>query len=252
MKKKSIMLLLMSLLLVGFVSTSCSDSDDDGDGTEKKDDDKNGGNDDDGNDPADLHESLQGSNYYLIILDGESAASIQKKIVKDYRPDDVDKFLFYWDNTYNAGTATGPNFYGEVEGWTSMVVGEVGWSGAGFAINSGVDMTAINDDYAFHIAMKSKDNASHVIIFYGNDGTKDVEVKVCIGSANFEEVVPYTNFTRDGEWHEIIIPMSYLFDQGLRFAKALPNANVLAFLSGGVTGTTLDADAAFFYKPKAK
>ncbi|NDV80019.1 hypothetical protein [Dysgonomonas sp. 511] len=247
MKKNFFMLLFMSLLFTGIVATSCSSDDDDN--VEKPGGNNNGG--DDGND-KDLHESLQGSNYYVLILDGETSATIEKKIVADYRPDDTNKFLYVWDNTYDGGTSTGPNFYGEVEGWTSLIVGGAGWSGCGFAVTDGVDMTKVDDSYSFHIAMKSKDNASHVLIFYGNDGTKDVEVKICIGSTNFEEVAPYTDFKRDGEWHEIIIPVSDLFDKGLRFAKASPDANVLAFLSGGVTGTTLDADAAFFYKPKSK
>ena len=64
---------------------------------------------------TDYSKSLKGSNYYVIAMDATTFTSIQSKVVADFRPDDVTKFLYVWENTYSAGTSTGPNFYGEVE-----------------------------------------------------------------------------------------------------------------------------------------
>lgn len=199
-------------------------------------------------------ESLQGSNYYIFSLDGVSATSIQSKIVADLRPDDVTKFLYIWDETYNAGTSVGPNFYGHVEGWTSLVVGSVGWSGAGLNVtdlsllNSMYDITANPNDYYLHIAIKSRDNATHMIGFDGQSTGR-----IVLGNIAFVDngvtYQPTTNFTRDGEWQEIEIPVSTLVANGLLFSNNnTADKNALWVLSGGVAGTTLDLDAVFFYK----
>lgn len=69
--------------------------------------------------------SLTGTEYYPIILDGTTAKALGAKIKADFRPDEATKFLYVWDNTYTAGQSTGPNFYGEVEGWVNLAVGSV-------------------------------------------------------------------------------------------------------------------------------
>src|SRR5690554_2452836 len=255
MKKNVLVIYLMSFLLLGFIPslTSCSKDkdeievkDEDKDKDEVKDEDK------DKDENISAADALQGDNYYLFILDETSEGAIKTKIKSDFRPDDTNRFLYVWEDTYQAGATSGPNYFGEVEGWTSLVVGNKGWSGCGFTVTSEIDFTAVDDDYVFHIGMKSKDNSSHVIIFYGHDGDKVVEAKVCIGKEELDGVQPSLDFERNGEWQTIAIPMADLFDQGLRYSKAFEDENVLAFLSGGVAGTTLDIDAAFIYKPKAK
>ena len=96
--------------------------------------------------------------------------------------------------------------------------------------------------------MKSKDNATHQILLF--DGTNTT--KITIGATAFDGDAPYKNFTRDGEWHEIEIPMSVLKNKGLRYTSSGFNSgNLFAMLSGPVTGTTLDIDEIFFYKPAA-
>lgn len=208
----------------------------------------------DGNyDPA---TSLSGSNYYPIIMDGVSFAKIQDKVVADLRPDDETKFLYIWEETYSAGTSTGPNFYREVEGWVSLVVGSVGWSGAGFsiadlaALNSLAPVTNNPDGYYLHMGIKSKDNTVHV---FGIDGFGESKASFAIGASAFDDngtmIHPLADFPRDGEWHEIEIPMSTLKTNGLLFsANNTEPKNILWFLSGGVEGTTLELDAVFIYK----
>lgn len=206
----------------------------------------------DGNyDPA---ASLKGSNYYPLIMDGVTFAKIQNKVVADLRPDEATKFLYIWENTYSAGTSSGPNFYREVDGWVSLIVGNVGWSGAGFnildlpSLNRLAPVTADPTGYFLHMGIKSKDNAVHV---FGIDGQSSA--KFAIGATAFNDngtmIQALTDFPRDGEWHEIEIPISTLKANGLLFSSNNTEAkNTFWFLSGGVPGVTLDLDAVFIYK----
>ena len=202
---------------------------------------------------ADFSQSLKGSEYYPLILDGTTATTLGTKIVADLRPDEATKFLYIWDNTFSAGTTSGPNFYGEVEGWTSLVVGSVGWSGAGFNVQDAAiidklaPITANPDNYYLHIGIKSK--SSQVLVF-GLDGQSST--KFAIGATAFNDngtmIQPLADFTRDGEWQEIEIPMSTLKTNGLLYSTGMGTKNILWFLAGGTAGTTIDLDAVFIYK----
>ena len=202
---------------------------------------------------ADFSQSLKGSEYYPIFLDGVTSAALGAKIKADYRPDEQKKFLYYWDGTFTAGETSGPNFYGEVEGWTSLVVGTVGWSGAGLNVQDSVLMdklapiTANPEGYYLHIGIKSK--SSQVFVF-GLDGQSNT--KFAIGATAFNDngtmIQPLADFTRDGEWQEIEIPMSTLKTNGLLYSVGMGTKNVLWLLAGGVAGTTIDLDAVFIYK----
>ena len=201
------------------------------------------------------HPSLKGSDYFVFQLGGKAADQIASKIVADFRPNDDTKNLWVWDKTYNAGETSGKNFYGEAEGWVSLTVASVGWSG--FAYNCAdlaeLDKLAVIMDepeaYTLHIGMKSTDNASHLLFLDGTSGSG----KACIGAAAFvdngQSYAPLANFTRDGSWGEIEISMKDLTDQGLVYGSNNGKGlNVLGFLSGAVTGTILQYDAVFIYK----
>jgi hypothetical protein len=202
--------------------------------------------------------SLTGTEYYPIVMDGVTSAALGTKIKADFRPDEATRFLYIWNATYNAGTCTGPNFYGEVETWVSMIVGSVGWSGAGFNIKTAgnelslASLKAITDNpdkYYLHIGIRSKDNTVHAFVMGGQ-----TDIKFAIGGTGFvDNGVTYpaiADFTRDGEWHEIEIPMSTLKTMGLSYNNFVADPNILSVLSGGVTGRTLDLDAVFIYKKK--
>lgn len=202
-------------------------------------------------DPDDLPESLKGSNYHIIQIDETSVAFIEDKIDNDFRPDEDSKNLWIWENTFLGGVASGLNFYGQAEGWVSLAVNNVGWSGAGYNVGAGygdIDMTDLfsnPDDYVFHIALKSA-QATSGYQFIFTDGT--TEAKIGIGNVPIEGLAPYVDFARDNEWHEIEIPVSYLNSLGLFYNATFTDVNILAFLAGGVQGVTLDMDAVFFYK----
>lgn len=248
MKKQNLLILFLGVAFLGFTVISCGKSD--GPGQDQ--------DDDQDDDPVEtLSPYLEGTGYHLIALDEMSATKIASRVVKDYRVDDVNTHLYIWDGTYEAGLSNGPNAFGEVEEWMSLVVTSGGWSGGGFNVDVPdefkpatvlADFRGVADDYVLHFAIKSQGNATHQIIVVGANGS---EVPLTIGSGPFGDSTtpPYTNFTRNGEWHHIEVPVFYLKDRGLNLSAPF-NGNTLAFLSGGVTGTTLELDGIFYYKPK--
>jgi len=197
--------------------------------------------------------SLQGSAYFPIILDSVSANVIKNKIVADLRPDESTKFLYIWNGTFNPGTCTGPNAYGEVEDWMSLIVGTQGWSGGGFFVQNSdvldklVDVTTHPADYYLHLVIRSRNQTVYLI---GMDGQSNA--KIAIGSTGFNDngvITPaVADFTRDGEWHELEIPMTTFTTGGLLYSTGLTGKNVMWFLAGGVSGATMDLDAVFIYK----
>ena len=177
-------------------------------------------------------------------------------IKTDLSIDDQTRHLWIWEGTYEGGTPSGMNSVGLPEGWFSFVVTNVGWSGLSITYDSD-DITAITDnmdDYILHIAMKSNDNATHVLGI-GECKMSIGETAFVDGEKGTYQIV--TNFPRDGKWYNIDIPMSVIknFQVGpVPFANDGPDfahfkGNFLWFLSGGVAGTTLDFDQVFFYKP---
>lgn len=234
-----------------------------------------------GDDETVNHVSLKGSDYFVIQLGEKEVSQIESKMLASFAQNSSDqtgsKNLYVWDGTYNAGATQGKNFYGVTgEGWVSLTVTSVGWSGLGYCCGWGdgklpagketeqqaalADLNKLAvimdapDDYYLHVAMKSTDNASHLLVLNGVGNTKGT---ACIGSKEFNDngatYQPYADFTRDGSWGEIEIPMSYFTKQGLVYSNnnTAGGVNVLTFLSGGVTGTQLQFDALFIYK-KAK
>ncbi|MBN2742372.1 MAG: T9SS type A sorting domain-containing protein [Marinilabiliaceae bacterium] len=197
----------------------------------------------------------KGTNYYLIYLDEATAENIPSTdIALDLRIDETDRFLYVWENTYTSGTAAGPNWNGEVGEYLTFTVGNVGWSGLGFCatrpVDDGyrVDLSGITSDYTFHLAMKSTANNSHILALSGGEG---IEAKLCIGATAFVDgsktYAPVTDFTRDGNWHLVEIPMQKFFDAGLRFPEPF-KGNYFFMLSGGTAGQTIDMDAIYIYK----
>lgn len=206
-----------------------------------------------------LPECLKGSDYYPIVMDAVTFGNIESKVSADLRVDDFNTHLWIWENTYVAGTSTGPNYFGEVEGWVALQVGSVGWSGAGFCcydpakLSKLADITANPADYVLHLAMKSQDAATHEFVFYSDSGA---EAKLAV------DVDGVYGYARDGEWHAIEVPMTYFTNNGLLWTSALgagsvpgnnvdviPQGghNVMAVLSGA--SGSLNLDACFIYKP---
>lgn len=248
MKTKSLMWLLAGVLVLGF--SSCSKDDDNKDVV---DDTIVGGGSNDKKYGC-SEESLQGSNYYLISLDDNTKARIPSaNIVKDYRVNGQSIQFQVWPDTgdsYIGGTASGPNSYSEVMDWPSLIVGNIGWSGAGINVGGTdkIDLTAVTGEYVLHFAMKSQ-QAGRPHLLRLTDGSNTAGV--CIGSRSFDDngktYPAYQDFERDGEWYEIEVPMSYFFNQGLQYREIF-EGNIIEMISGATPGTTLDIDGIFIYK----
>ena len=196
---------------------------------------------------------LKGSQVWPIILDGTTYEANADKIVASFQPNDVDQFLYVWDNTYNGADATGLNFYGNGDGYTALTVTTLGWAGMGYCLTeSGTGweaaaalkeaIVAAPDDYFLHLAIKSTDNYSHCFYFMGSEATKFV-----LGPSAVYDGPIYANFDRDGAWHEFDIPMS-AYAGALANQAVVAGVNVFVALTEGVQGAALNLDAVYFYK----
>lgn len=267
--KKTLMTIAALLVAAGMVMVSCQKPaapkddnalvDDDTPGGDQPGGETPGGDQPGGEEPGDnTPASLKGSNYYPLIMDAETFEVIKNKVVADIRPDDVNKFLYIWSdgNCYAAATATGLNFYGVAGEYTALTVGNVGWSGAGFNLKSGMDnydkIAGLNEKgFVFHIAYKGAAGVPHgcyvtwnnkIYPFVLGEGNYEVE------GNNLSAAKPINN---DGkfvanEWNEYEFSMD---DSGIDFStEGVADSNIFCFLSGGVAGTAINLDAAFFYK----
>ena len=198
--------------------------------------------------------TLKGSQVWPIVLDGITAAANASKIVASFQPNDVDQFLYVWEDgkVYEAGEGKGLNFYGNSEGYTALKVTNLGWAGAGFNLNAGSEgckasetlraaIVADPDSYFLHLAIKSTDNYSHCFYFMNSEATK-----FGIGPNAVYDAPAGTlkDFTRDGAWHEFDIPMSAYASVDV----LTQGNNVLVVLTEGVQGAELNLDAVYFYK----
>lgn len=264
------MLLASCAVVAGlaFSTASCSKDDDKEKGGNEliddggDDDDDNGGNGGNGGSTT-TPASLQGSNYYPILIDAISYETIAGKVVADLRAQDggdaaSTRPLYVW-NGYEGATANGLNFYGNAEGYTSLqVYADAGWSGFGIFLKKEdpgfAKMAEITGDYYFHFAYKGADGVSHA--FYPGWGSSVYRMTIGNG-AEFNDngtIFPKINpISNDGkfvpnEWNEYEVKVS---DMGIDFTAEPAEAggqNILCALSGGVAGTTISLDAVFFYK----
>lgn len=199
------------------------------------------------------------STDYVII--GASKGVIDQmgdRIRADYSVDDVDNFLYIWENTYDSKPTDGINSFGLDEAWNSFVVKSVGWSGLGYASSgsgkAGKDMSMLDEDgYILHFAMRATDALMHTshAVYVGS-------AAFTIGSTAFVDnnaSLPILgDFKRDGRWCSFDIPVSVLkcLDATLYPTMSAVKDNVIAFLSGGNAGAELQFDNVFFYKNPTK
>lgn len=219
--------------------------------------------------PGETPASLSGSQYILIVLgEGTKEAYLPaEKIVADWRTDDYTKFNYIWENTYVAGVSTGPNCYGIVEGWTSLIYNNIGWAGGGFCVGvtaadgSGAEAAVLQqlntlmpkltseDGWYLHFAMKSSDAQVHAIRLYPVPNNA-VTLNVGAPGQGYDFELP-----RDGEWYEFEVEMKSLVGKGLYYtADAYTKGeNVVGYgvpdpAPALIAGYELHLDAVFFYK----
>ncbi len=164
--------------------------------------------------------------------------------------------LWVWENTFTAGDSSYPGVGLHFDGYASFTVGTVGWSGAGYNINSdgGLNTTVWNDETHFHLAYMSPGTVCPsvgIIIADGGDiGSKPA--KVSLGAAFTDEgaAMPVVGPTPTDEWQCIDITFADLKKLWPSFDyKAIEKwqGNIMSFLCGGTTGQTIAFDAIYFY-----
>lgn len=193
------------------------------------------------------------SKYYAIYLDGTT----QKANITDDRfvnlgDNGTSQNSYVWEGTFAYGDAAGKNSFGVEGEYKSLVVADKGWSGMGYNVDASkgnLDLSHINKDYKLHLALKAEHNSP--VEFIVADG-KGNTAPLVFGQYDLDGKRPVANFKRDGKWHSVDIPMSYLHHVfGIDFSGDTDyNGNLLVVTAGGKQGVKVDFDAVFFYGPK--
>lgn len=174
-----------------------------------------------------------------------------QNIVADYRINDQNYNFYIWNGLVD-GENTGSNYFQTANDWLSFVVtGAGGWSGCAFNLQKNTELDklkAVTDDtsgkYYLHFAIKSSTTNSYAFkAGYGASG-----VTFVLGTTNMENTAPYGNFTRNGQWQSVEIPISYLKSKGLIYTTGMATTDIFVMLAGGTAGIKLEIDAVFIYK----
>lgn len=212
-----------------------------------------------------LPASLSGSEYIVVQLGAEELEAIKSKVTVNMMPytTDSDKdgiALYVWEGTYAGGTCSGLNSYGFTDEWVNLYVTSVGWSGAAYNLTADGLVDRASDwakfkaiagnesDWYFHFAYKSEQVSSHVGQIHWAGGDYNFVFGDPAGTftdGNEIRLTPVSGEYKTGEWNEYEVCLA---DTPINFAADATSENFFTFLSGGVTGTTLDMDAIFFYK----
>lgn len=122
----------------------------------------------------------------------------------DMRPDDVSRFLYIWENTAEGYQTDGEPYEG---GQFSClhVTAPAGWFGFGCVSRTPIDFSPLTKQpYFLRFAIKTN---SLMPLFVKLEGLDNTSAEVYL-QGEYE-------FSRDGEWHLVEIPMSRFFSQGL-------------------------------------
>ena len=215
-------------------------------------------------DPALSKTTSTGNLYDVILLDNASIESLKTsgKTVQDLRTDDVNRFLYVWENTFVAGDKSYPGVDMQMDGYVSFDVSTIGWSGAGFNIaNAAADLKHFTDNTHFHCGLRSTNGIKNVALIIGdgyafeNKNDKWSPAKISVGSEAFVDngtAFPLVgNFDADGEWVAVDITLGQLKKlwPSFNYKAGGFGGNILSFLAGGTTGKNISLDAVYFYTP---
>lgn len=197
---------------------------------------------------------VDGEKYYAIYLDKTTikANNISDDLLVNCGDNGGTQNSYVWENTFSYGDVTGSNSFGVEGNYIDLIVNSVGWSGMGYNVTGGLDLSGLTSEYSLHMAVKS--TSTQTFNFYFTDGQGHV-ARIILGSTAWDDngvkYLPVANFARDGKWHNIDIPVSYLqYQYGLNFATDTDyNGNLLCISAGGEAGTEIAYDAIFFHGP---
>ncbi len=217
--------------------------------------------------PVADQESNKIFDYIQLSEDCVNKLTAAGKTVNNWAPNDETRFLYVWDNTFNAGDSSYPGVGWDAEnmnfdGYVALEVASVGWSGAGFNINKGAGVSTehFSDKTRFHLAYRTAGTAPASIGFIllnGDDIAKTGCIAVGDAFNDNGNVYPAVGPKATEEWQAIDITLGDIkklypaFDIEANKAASW-TGNTLAFLAGAVTGSSLCLDAIYFYSPSAQ
>lgn len=191
--------------------------------------------------------------FYGIYLDNETrAANIADNLYINCGDNGTTQNSYLWENTFTYGTSEGANSFGVEAAYKRLVVNSSSWTGMGYNVAAGstpLNLSAISQDYTLHIAVRA--SHSEPIEFVLNDGQRDATI--VLGQTAFDGHEALADFTRDGQWHEIYVPMKYLNSKfGTNFSTATNyTGNIFVVRTTAVVGNVVDYDAVFVYGPSS-
>lgn len=181
--------------------------------------------------------------------------------VNDWRVNDTDRFLYVWDGTFVGGDGSYPGVgYNDMQfdGYSSLDVSTVGWSGAGFFISetAGCSTKHWSDATKFHVAYRTAavGPASVAVIIGDGDPAGSSPAKVALGTS-FNDggaIYPAVGPALNDEWQAIDISFADLKKIYPTFAFVGVDAwqgNIVSLLGGGVTGQNISVDCMYFHSP---
>lgn len=183
--------------------------------------------------------------------------------VNNFGPDDVTRFLYIWDGTFVGGDGSYPGVgYSDMQfdGYTSLDVTSVGWSGAGWFItpNTGISTEHWCDQTKFHVAYRTVSTGPSSVAIIINDAGEQVPgsapAKFAVGTA-FNDggaIYPTIGPALNDEWQAVEISFADLKKIYPSF-NYIPTpqygGNVVSILGGGVTGQNISLDCMYFFTP---
>ncbi|MDD3322079.1 MAG: hypothetical protein PHS59_11615 [Paludibacter sp.] len=156
--------------------------------------------------------------WFLVASEHTDIASNTEYV--DLRPNGSDINMYVWENTAAAAAATGTAFEG-AQYANLNVLAPGGWFGFGFTNSVARDFSAFaKQKYTLQFAVKT---TSLMPLFIKLEGLNSTSA-VCYLMGDYD-------FARDGEWHQIQIPMSAFFGQGLDWNGNMSNKVFFSLVS---------------------
>lgn len=195
---------------------------------------------------------------YIVLSDGAIAQFEAKGAKVEYvgPAAELGRNLWYWDQTFAAGDESTPRVDFEEGGYISVIVGNVGWSGAGEAVDApGLDLSHFNSETRFHLAYMTPTGngpASIAFILLDKSDKGSTPAKFSVGNPFNDNGVVYPAIgpAINDDWQAIDISLGDLKKLWPDFNMANLSAwdgNLFCWLGGGVQGQSMAFDAVYFY-----
>ncbi|MBN1925109.1 MAG: hypothetical protein JW798_04670 [Prolixibacteraceae bacterium] len=148
------------------------------------------------------------------------------QISEKFAIDNVNGHLYNWDNTVSFNNLI-PSYEGEdVLSFRSQ--GNAGWWGWGIFSDNPLNFSDFDNGY-LHLSLNSKSSETFNIAIHGANDTR--------GEVTFQNGSDPFGFIRDGNWHQLIIPMEGLVANGLDLTAC---GNIFTMSGGKISGLAVD------------